>query len=120
MQAPISHIMLYTKDIDEMAAFYEKHFGFYAHYDESTNIVELTHDGHPVKLLLHPAKGRREGQSCVKIIFDVKDVAAFCDNARKLGLDFGPVHFADGYEFANAKDPCNNKISVSGRAFREI
>ncbi|MGO8388914.1 VOC family protein, partial [Rhizobium johnstonii] len=26
---------------------------------------------------------------------------------------------ADGYQFANAKDPCQNSISVSSRAFRK-
>ncbi|HEX8049272.1 MAG TPA: VOC family protein, partial [Rhizobium sp.] len=29
-----------------------------------------------------------------------------------------PLHQADGYVFANAKDPSGNPIAISSRAFR--
>jgi hypothetical protein len=35
-----------------------------------------------------------------------------------LGIVFGPVHTADGYAFANAKDHSRISVSVSSRAFR--
>jgi hypothetical protein len=34
------------------------------------------------------------------------------------GLKFGATHRADGYSFANAKDPDRNSVSISSRAFR--
>lgn len=34
------------------------------------------------------------------------------------GLVFGAIHLANGYRFANAKDPAGNPISVSNCAFR--
>lgn len=55
----------------------------------------------------------------MKLVFDVEDVSAFCEAARVYGLEFGKIHKADGYEFANAKDPSKNSIQVSSRAFRE-
>ena len=50
-------------------------------------------------------------------MFDVEDVERFCSDAKTRGLDFGPVHRADGYIFANARDPSGNSVSVSSRAF---
>ncbi|MCL6285294.1 VOC family protein [Ruegeria sp. 2012CJ41-6] len=118
MQPPLSRLVLYTKRMDEMVAFYETHFGYRARRQKGDRIVELVPPGPGVHLMLHPAgKATREGQVTVKLVFDAPDVAAFCAKARDRGLEFGPIHEADGYGFANAKDPSNNAISVSGRAF---
>jgi hypothetical protein len=51
-------------------------------------------------------------------VFDVEDVPAFCQAAKKKGLTFSTLHKSDGYVFANARDPSGNPIAVSGRAFR--
>ena len=102
-----------------MMDFYEQHFGFAVRRSENDRLIELVHSTHSVNLLLHPSgKGRKEGQACAKLVFDVEDVPAFCRRARSNGLEFGPIHKADGYEFANAKDPSKNSISVSSRTFR--
>ncbi|WP_377186257.1 VOC family protein [Ruegeria meonggei] len=87
---------------------------------EADRIVELVPVSGGAHLLLHPAgKAAREGQAAVKLVFDVVDVAGFCDHARQQGLKFGPIHKVDGYVFANAKDPSKNSISVSSRAFAD-
>ncbi|MGO7164877.1 VOC family protein, partial [Rhizobium johnstonii] len=70
-------------------------------------------------MLYQAAKGQRSGQSTVKLVFDVEDVEAFCRRCAENGLEFGAIHNADGYQFANAKDPCQNSISISSRAFRK-
>ena len=80
--------------------------------------VELQPQGTGISLLLHRAsKRQKEGQPLVKLVFDVQDVSAFCTIAEAKGLVFGKVHQADGYVFANAKDPSSNSIQVSSRAF---
>lgn len=61
------------------------------------------------------AKGVKLGQAGVKLVFDVEDVAGFCAQRARDGLVIGAVHRADGYAFANAKDPCRNNIQVSSR-----
>lgn len=114
----ITRLILYTKRMDEMARFYARHFGYTASQVPGDRIVELVPQSGGAHLLLHPAaKGLREGQVAVKLVFDVPDVPAFCTQAADQGLEFGPIHQADGYQFANAKDPSNNSISVSSRAF---
>lgn len=118
MTFPLGRIVIYTKKIPEMVEFYSLHFGFEVVRLEDDRIVELRPAAGGAALLLHPAsKGQKTGQSLVKLVFDVEDVEAFCRNAAKRGLVFGPVHRADGYVFANTKDPSGNSVSVSGRAF---
>ena len=49
------------------------------------------------------------------IVFAVSDVRGFKAERESAGLKFGVVHKADGFEFANAKDPAGNSISISSR-----
>lgn len=118
MHAPLGRIIIYTRKIEEMSRFYCRYFGFREVRSEGDRLVELIPVDGGATLLLHLAgKGQKQGQSLVKLVFDVEDVTAFCRDSAHLGLTFGPIHQADGYEFANAKDPSNNTVSVSSRAF---
>ena len=118
--AELGRIILYVRDIDAVAAFYARHFGFRIRRDDGDRIVELERPGQSGStILLHPlGRGRRSGQTLVKLVFDVRDVESFCADAAGRGFRFGTIHKADGYVFANAKDPAGNAISVSSRAFR--
>jgi hypothetical protein len=117
---PLNRVTLYSKRIPEMAAFYALHFGYVALETPGDRLVELRPPGPGLIIQLHPArKGQKQGQSLVKLVFDVEDVPAFCQAARKKGLAFGTLQKGGGYVFANAKDPSGNPISVSGRAFRK-
>ncbi len=112
--------MIYAANVEETARFYQKHFGFKATSLPGDRIVELIAQDGGANIMLHQAaKGQRSGQSTVKLVFDVEDVEAFCRRCAENGLEFGAIHKADGYQYANAKDPCQNSISVSSRAFRK-
>ncbi len=116
---PLGRLVLYARNVEETVRFYERHFGFKASREAGDRIVELSSPDGGAALMIHQAsKGQRAGQSLVKLVFDVADVAAFRSRCAESGLAFGPIHQADGYQFANAKDPCGNSISVSSRAFR--
>ena len=116
MEPSLSSLVLYTSRMEQMAQFYSDHFDYTAHIAENDRIVELRPPGDGMTLLLHPkGKGRKQGQVLVKLVFATKDVVGICDNARAKGLEFGPMHQADGYVFANTKDPAGNSVSVSGR-----
>ncbi|MGR9135896.1 VOC family protein [Rhizobium leguminosarum] len=117
---PLNRLVIYAGNVEETARFYEKHFGFKAISLPGDRIVELIAQDGGANIMLHQAaKGQRSGQSIVKLVFDVDDVEAFCRRCAEHGLEFGAIHKADGYLFANAKDPCQNSISVSSRAFRK-
>ncbi|NYJ09489.1 putative enzyme related to lactoylglutathione lyase [Rhizobium leguminosarum] len=117
---PLNRLVIYAGNVEETARFYEKHFGFKATSLPGDRIVELVAQDGGANIMLHQAaKGQRSGQSIVKLVFHVEDVEAFCMRCAENGLEFGALHKADGYVFANAKDPCQNSISVSSRAFRK-
>ena len=117
---PLNRLVIYAGNVEETARFYEKHFGVKATSLPGDRIIELIAQDGGANIMLHrAAKRQRSGQSVVKLVFDVEDVEAFCRRCAENGLEFGPIHKADGYLFANAKDPCQNSISVSSRAFRK-
>ena len=120
MLPQLGRVIIYTKRLDAVAEFYCRHFGFKELRLPDDRIVELVSPGDGANIMLHPmSKGRKEGQTLLKLVFDVEDVEEFCRRARKKGLDFGSIHQADGYCFANAKDPAKNSVSVSSRAFAQ-
>ncbi|WP_158812504.1 VOC family protein [Methylocapsa sp. S129] len=117
---PINRIVLYAQNVEETVRFYENHFGFAASREAGDRIIELISRDGGANLMIHQAaKGQRGGQSIVKLVFDIADVEAFCSARAKDGLEFGPIHQANGYAFANSRDPSKNPISVSSRAFRK-
>jgi predicted enzyme related to lactoylglutathione lyase len=115
----LNRILLYTSKMDDMIAFYGRHFGYVPRQLEGDRIVELAAPRGGAILMLHPAaKGQRQGQSLVKLVFDVADVPAAVEALKQAGIAVGPIHAADGYVFANLKDPSGNPVSISSRAFR--
>ncbi|MEZ5935225.1 MAG: VOC family protein [Alphaproteobacteria bacterium] len=118
MPPSIHRVIIYTKKMQEMAEFYAKFFGYKAVVRDGDRIWELRPREGGLTLLLHPAsRGQKEGQSLIKLLFDVEDVEACRSELTRRGLEVGPLHDADGYQFANAKDPSKNAISISNRAY---
>jgi hypothetical protein len=65
---------------------------------------------------LHQAATSQKSGAAMKLVFSVVDVQAFKNAAEKQGLKFSVVHAVSGsHEFANAKDPNGNSISISSR-----
>ncbi|MGP1717703.1 MAG: VOC family protein [Methylophilus sp.] len=119
MQATLSTIIIYARDIPKTVAFYRDHFGFETTGESVEGLVELRARNGGANILVHQAaKSVKLGQVGVKLSFDVQDVALFLQAAQAQGLVFGALHQANGYQFANTKDPDNNSISISSRAFR--
>ena len=119
--AHLTRLTLYTRRIEEMVAFYSTHFGYTPLQEPGDRIIELRPPGAGAILQLHPlAKSQKEGQVLVKLSFDVEDVDAFVAKAAQNGLKFGKPFTANGYTFANAKDPAKNAISITSRAFASL
>jgi len=119
MKTSISKIAIYAKDMKKTAAFYETHFGFRVIVNEDDRLIELASQSGGCKIgILQASKGHKVGQSCVKLVFDVKNVEKFRAEKLKEGLKFGSIHQCDGYVYSNARDPGKNPIQISSRAFR--
>jgi catechol 2,3-dioxygenase-like lactoylglutathione lyase family enzyme len=120
MPLALNRLILYARDVEQTVAFYERHFGFQVLRLTGDRIVELVALSGGANIMVHAAaKGVKTGQVTVKLVFDVEDVLGFCEKSARHGLVFSAEHPADGYSYANAKDPCGNNIQVSSRAFRK-
>ncbi len=119
MNTPLGTIIIYARDMQKSAAFYSRHFGFTTSGQVVEGLIELSPQVGGAGILIHQAaKSVKLGQVGVKLSFHVPDVIAFVAAAAANGLKFGAIHQANGYQFANTKDPDNNSVSVSSRAFR--
>jgi predicted enzyme related to lactoylglutathione lyase len=115
MSPPIIRIILYVKNIPKVAAFYGKHFGFTPLPGATTGWVELAGPNGGCTIALHQAAKAQKSGAAMKIVFAVLDVSAFRTAQMRAGLKFGPIHQADSFAYANAKDPAGNSISISSR-----
>lgn len=119
MTPSLGAIIIYARDMKKTAAFYASHFGFETTGEIIEGLIELIPRNGGASILIHQAaKSVKLGQVGVKLSFNVPDVRGFIAEAARNGLEFGPVHVANGYEFANTKDPDKNSVTVSSRAFR--
>lgn len=112
-------IIIYARDMYRTAEFYRTYFGLATTGEIVEGLIALEPIDGGAGILIHQAaKSVTLGQVGVKLSFHVKDVPGFIATAAKTGLKFGAVHQANGYVFANAKDPDKNSVSISSRAFR--
>ncbi|MDM0028121.1 VOC family protein [Variovorax saccharolyticus] len=119
MEASLGTVIIYARDMRKSADFYARHFGFITTGEVSEGLIELNAPRAGAGILIHQAaKSVKLGQAGVKLSFHVPDVEAFVAEAAKRGLKFGAIHRANGYAFANCKDPDKNSVSVSSRAHR--
>jgi len=114
MKLEFTKVVIYARDIIKTTEFYTDLFGLVAVNDNG--LISLQDEDGNEKILIHQAaKSITPGQAGVKLVFSVEDVEQFKAQARKRGVIFGATHRADGYEYANAKDPDKNNVSISSR-----
>lgn len=119
MSGKLGRIVIYTSKLEEMIAFYRDNFDFDVIENDADRITELSSKSSGANILLHPAaKGQRQGQSLVKLVFDFPDVQEARDRLLEKDIAVGPIHDAGDYQFANLKDPSGNSVSLSSRAFK--
>jgi len=115
---PLARIILYVKDMPTVAHFYQNHFGLRPRPSDRADWLELESEAGGCTIALHQAARTQKSGAAVKIVFAVADVRSFVAHRTQAGLIFGPIHAAPGFEFANAKDPAGNSISVSNRGLK--
>ncbi len=119
MTPVLNTIVIYARNMRKTAEFYCRLFDFQSSLTVMEGLIalEAKHGGASI-LVLQAAKSVKLGQVGVKLSFAVRDVEAFKAMALKRGVKFGATHSADGYSFANVKDPDKNSVSVSSRSYR--
>ena len=119
MTITLGTVIIYARDMQKSADFYLRHFGFETTGQVREGLIELYAANGGASILIHQAaKSVKLGQVGVKLSFHIEDIESFKAQAATQGLTFGATHQANGYAFANAKDPDKNSVSISSRAFR--
>lgn len=112
-------IIIYAKNVQRSAEFYQKYFGFIGDGQLVDGLIELNAPNQGASILIHQAaRTIRTGHAGLKLMFDIEDIEGFKQHSATLGLNFGATHQANGYVFANTKDPDGNSIAISSRNFR--
>ena len=112
---PIAQIILYVRDIEKVAAFYQQHFGLKRLPGAEDGWLEIGSPDGTCAIALHQAAASQKRASEIKIVFGVEDVRKFKAEREAAGLKFGVVHTSRSHEFCNARDPAGNSIQVSTR-----
>ncbi len=116
---PLVRVILYVRNMEKSAEFYERHFGFQHVEVGVDDLIYLESPANGIGLmLLQAAKSVKLGQAGVKLVFQVEDIESFKARSAKAGLKFGTTHEGSHYSFANAKDPSGNSVQISNRRFR--
>ncbi len=116
MVAPqITRVILYVKDVQRVATFYQQFFGLHPLPGGSEGWIELAAAAGGCTIALHKASVAQKSGAAIKLVFGVADVHAFKKDKEKAGLKFGTVHRVGDVEFSNAKDPAGNSIQISNR-----
>ena len=119
MPATLDTIIIYARNPIAMATFYCRYFDYHSSGIMEEGLITLSPTTAGATLLIHQAaKSIKLGHAGLKLMFSVEDVEAYKAKSAALGLEFGSTHQAQGYCFANVKDPDGNSISISSRAFR--
>jgi predicted enzyme related to lactoylglutathione lyase len=81
MTPALSVIIIYAKEMQKTAEFYQKYFDFVSTGKVVDGLIELTAQHGGASILIHQAaKSVKLGQAGVKLMFDVEDVEAFKKN----------------------------------------
>ncbi len=120
MSPALGSILIYARDMKRTADFYTRFFGYESSGEVVEGLITLTPPDGGAWIVIHQAaKSIKLGHVGIKIVFDVEDVDAFKVKSAVLGLEFGSTHAANGYSYANTKDPDKNSVAISSRAFRK-
>ena len=120
MDVSLGTILIYARNMQKTAQFYSSFFDYCTSGETVEGLIELKPKKNGAVILIHQAaKSIKLGHAGLKLTFHVHDVAEFVAKSAASGLEFGPIHQANKYQFANSKDPDGNSISISSRAFRD-
>ncbi len=114
MFAPVTRIILYVKNVEKVAAFYQRVFELEVVGTPEKGWIELGAGG--CNIAFHPAAKTADfRRAAAKITFGVKDVAAAKAILERRGLKLGPIHTSPNSVFCNGKDPEGNLLAIGNR-----
>lgn len=117
MFAPLTRIVLYVKNVERLAEFYQRVFGLERVGEPEKGWIEL--NAGACTIALHQAaKTADHRRAAAKIVFGVSDVKKAKATLERRGLKLGPIHVTSHSSFCNGKDPEGNLLSIGDRGVK--
>jgi len=107
----LARIILFTNQMDKMAAFYGEVLGL-PQIAQEKGWREFSAGSAMIALHSGPPSPGRKGP---KIVFHSEDVCALRDTLTARGANFGKVRVGDPFTLCDGKDPDGNPIQLSNR-----
>jgi catechol 2,3-dioxygenase-like lactoylglutathione lyase family enzyme len=111
----ISRVMLFVRDVAEVAAFYRDTLGLQPLGKITPEWVEMKAGGCTIALHRVAKPLRQRGSASAKIVFGVKDVDSTRSLLESRGVTMGKVHSFSGIKICNGEDPEGNPFQISSR-----
>lgn len=107
----LARIILFTNQMDKMAAFYGEVLGL-PQISQEKGWREFSAGSATIGLHSGPPSPGRKGP---KIVFYAEDVAALRETLTARGANFGKVRAGEPFTLCDGKDPDGNPIQLSNR-----
>ncbi len=113
MQLQFSHVMLYVKDMERAARWYQEAIGFAVRYMAAPHYASLWHEAMKLRLDLHPdSKGENVGRGAM-IYFTAADLDAAVASLRDRGIAASdPRRRGDSPRFTEFADSEGNPLGL--------
>jgi len=112
MQLQLKRVILFTKAMEAMTAFYRDVIGLPV---MSREIGWIEFDAGPCRIALHDGPGK-PGKRPPKLVFEASDVAAARALVVRRGAkEIGPIISTSSFDMCNGHDPDGNPFQLSSR-----
>jgi predicted enzyme related to lactoylglutathione lyase len=113
MKLELSRVILFTRDVAALGAFYEQVLGLALVPGADDQWREYAAGG--CRIALHKGKSP-SGDRGVKLVFGVADVAAARQHLIARGAKLGPIKAFGKLQLCDGKDPDGNVYQLSNRS----
>lgn len=111
MQLNLRRVILFSEDVEKLAAFYRDVIGLEI-VGREPGWIDFAAGA--CNIALHKGKPTL-GNWPPKLVFYAADVAAARAALTKRGAKFGPIKSTKTFDMCDGKDPDGNRIGLSGR-----
>jgi catechol 2,3-dioxygenase-like lactoylglutathione lyase family enzyme len=111
MHLNLRRVIIFTADVDKLAAFYRDVIGLEI-VGREPGWIDFAAGA--CNIALHTGKPT-PGNWPPKLVFYAADVAAARAVLMKRGVKFGPIKSTKTFDMCDARDPDGNKIGLSSR-----
>ena len=115
----IARVILFVKNPQNVAKFYQEGLGLIPMGESSAEWVELSAGSCSIALHKSISSASERGEKATKIVFGVADVSGAKALLESRGVKMGAVYSFEAISFCDGTDPEGNKFQLSNRGLMD-